>query len=89
MSILHCKYARLWYNIKTFLIEKNQFEYLMIWSYLNLSRRSSDADETIKHLNNKCWKFCAICYIRNKKKRRNLYCVIVLNVIYRKFEKVC
>ena len=89
LSILRYKYARLWYDIKIFLIKKHQFKYLMIWSHLNLSRRLNNADETIEHLNNECWKLYAICYVYNKEKRWNLCCVIILNVIHRKFKKVC
>ena len=54
----------------------------MIWSHLNLSRRSNDADKLIEHLKNEYWKFCAAYHARNKKIKRYLYDIIVLNVIY-------
>ena len=60
----------------------------MIRSHLNLSRKSSDANEIIEHLNNECWKLCAACHARNEEKQRNLCDIIVSNIIYQKFEEV-
>ena len=44
------------YNIilKKFLIEKNQLEYLIIRSHLNLLQKSNDVNRIIEYLNNEC-----------------------------------